>query len=69
MQNLIDIRKANDFTVGNTYVENNYYTYRCIGKGEVFTGDFGNTYQEVVFSVRTKTGRELGTEKYKYLLS
>lgn len=66
MENFNNIHKASDFVIGNSYIENNYYIYVCTAKLDTFTADYGTDYQHIEFSVRTKTGRFLGTEIYKY---
>jgi len=65
MKNISAITSADNFKVGQTYLENDYYLLKCIKKGESFTADFGTEYREIHFEVTTKTGRYIGNETKK----
>lgn len=69
MENILNITTAKGFEIGKAYIESNYYLNECVGKGIVFTTDYGTIYQEVVFNVTTLTGRVLGKETRKFIIN
>lgn len=69
MENISEITTSENFYVGKTYIECDYYLCKCTKKGKNFTADFGTEYQEIHFEVTTKTGRYIGTEIKKIPVS